>query len=310
MTTKEPIRRRLFGARSACLVLLSLFVAAFAATTTAASHPSPSVRVVSTTLTDLQRPSTYGWPMKPFDRQHPVRSFLDDPRIAKHSAAFHFGIDICAPDGTPVYAVEAGTIWFNSPVALAIVSLDRSHEFGYWHIVPAVKNHQHVALHQLIGYVGKGWEHLHFAERRGGAYLNPLRPGGIGPYSDRTAPTVTRITVAGGAIVVDAHDTPSPAAPGAWRGEPVTPARLRWRLAGQLTWHTIADFRRVMLPAGEFHRIYAPQTRQNHRGIAGRFCFYLARGEEAKALASSNRIIQVEASDTAGNTTVVGWMDV
>ena len=35
--------------------------------------------------------------------------------------------------------------------------------------------------HQLLGYVAKGWEHVHFAERRGGVYVNPLRDGGLGP---------------------------------------------------------------------------------------------------------------------------------
>ena len=45
---------------------------------------------------------SYGWPVKPFDVQHPVRGFFCDPRIgAKGSKAFHFGIDVSAPDGTP-----------------------------------------------------------------------------------------------------------------------------------------------------------------------------------------------------------------
>src|SRR4051794_4247082 len=56
----------------------------------------------------------YGWPVKPFDRQHPVRAFLDDPRIGANGAkAFHFGIDVAAPDGTPVYAVEGGTLYLS-----------------------------------------------------------------------------------------------------------------------------------------------------------------------------------------------------
>src|ERR1700730_6113878 len=32
----------------------------------------------------------YGWPLKPFDPMHPVRAFLNDPRIAGGSQAFHF----------------------------------------------------------------------------------------------------------------------------------------------------------------------------------------------------------------------------
>ena len=40
----------------------------------------------------------YGWPLRPFDRPHPVRGYFDDPRVeygsGEHSLAFHFGIDI------------------------------------------------------------------------------------------------------------------------------------------------------------------------------------------------------------------------
>src|SRR5918992_5831090 len=49
-------------------------------------------------------PAGYGWPVKPFDRQHPVRGYFGDPRIGgAHgtSKQFHFGIDVSAPNGTP-----------------------------------------------------------------------------------------------------------------------------------------------------------------------------------------------------------------
>jgi murein DD-endopeptidase MepM/ murein hydrolase activator NlpD len=56
----------------------------------------------------------YGWPVKPFDRMHPVRGTFDDPRF--HLApnfttaqSFHSGVDISAPDDTPVYAVGPGS---------------------------------------------------------------------------------------------------------------------------------------------------------------------------------------------------------
>jgi len=310
MTTEKPIHSRFTGSRTALLLLLTVVAAGIAAKTTAASHPTARTpNVVMTTVAAPTRTCSYNWPIKPFDRQHPVRSFLNDPRIGSRSSAFHFGIDISAPDGTPVYAVEAGTVWYGSPVSIAVVAFDRSHEFGYWHIVPVVKNHQRVGLHQLLGYIGKGWEHVHFAERRGGEYLNPLRPGGLGPYTDRTAPTVTNITVTDLAVVVEAHDTPWPAVAGAWHNEPVTPARLRWRFTGGRVWHTFVDFRQAMLPASQFDQIYTPETRQNHKGIPGRYCFYLARGPQARALANAAGI-QVEATDTAGNRTVVEWIAV
>src|ERR1043165_2570356 len=54
----------------------------------------------------------YGWPVKPFDRQHPVRANLDDPRNGHGDAkSFHFGVDISAPNGSPVYAVAPGKVF-------------------------------------------------------------------------------------------------------------------------------------------------------------------------------------------------------
>ena len=60
-------------------------------------------------------PAGYGWPVKPFDREHPVRGNFGDPRTvfagpptrrtlmaAGGSFQFHFGVDISAPNGTAV----------------------------------------------------------------------------------------------------------------------------------------------------------------------------------------------------------------
>lgn len=262
------------------------------------------LQLVRTTISKGHRPWSYGWPVKPFDRQHPVRAFLDDPRIGdRGGASFHFGVDIAVPDGTPLYAVEAGTIWFDNPQAIAVVAGDRSHSFGYWHVIPVVKSHQHVALHQLIAYVAKGWGHVHFAERRAGVYVNPLRNGGLGPYTDRTAPTVDEVHVYGSSLAAVAHDTPDPTVPGEWADEPVTPALLRWRIVSTGSahgWKTAVDFRSEMLDSADFTQVYTPETRQNHEGEPGRFSFYLARTWSANTAAT----VQVEVSDTAGNVAV------
>jgi Peptidase family M23 len=253
----------------------------------------------------------YSWPLKPFERQHPVRAFFDDPRIHEGAThAFHFGIDISAPDGTKVYAVEAGKVHIESGMAVSVVAPDGSHTFGYWHILPLVRNHQFVQRHELLGVIGPGWEHVHFAESRDRRYLNPLRPGALGPYADRMPPTVAGVSIARAdsgvlTVVADAFDTPSPRVPGTWADEPVTPALLQWRLvragarAGR--WHTAADFRLEMLGQDRFHDIYAPGTEQNHRGDPGRFCFYLAKRWQP-GLADGEYELQVRATDTRGNT--------
>jgi murein DD-endopeptidase MepM/ murein hydrolase activator NlpD len=274
---------------------------------TGSSHTNlatSALRLDRANVSRKHRTWSYGWPVKPFGRQHAVRAFLDDPRIgSKGGASFHFGIDIAVPDGTPVYAAEAGTIWFDNPQAIAVVALDRSHSFGYWHVTPAVKSHQVVARHQLIAYVAKGWGHVHFAERRNGVYVNPLRDGGLGPYTDDTVPTIDTVHVYGSSLAVVAHDTPDIRVPGAWADEPVTPALLRWRIVragAHAAWKTAADFRSAVCDNADFTKVYTPETRQNHEGEPGLFSFYLARNWSVTGPAT----IQVEVSDTAGNVAV------
>jgi Peptidase family M23 len=260
---------------------------------------------------------SYSWPLQPFDHVHPVRAYFNDPRISGDSRAFHFGIDISAPNGTPVYAVEAGKVHIEDPRAISVATGDDA--FGYWHVVPAVQHHQRVAKHQLLGHVDAPWLHVHFAERRSGSYRNPLRAGALTPWHDDTHPAVTRITfsrdgvevlpaaVSGAVdVIAEAHDPPPIAVPAPWNGLPVTPAKLRWRVLHQGTvarrWHTPVDFAQTLLPQSAFSRIYAPGTRQNHAGEPGRYRFYLAHTWSTTVLPDGNYVLEAEASDLAGNT--------
>jgi hypothetical protein len=313
MTTTEPTQSLTSGLRAALALLLAGLLAAVAATSVSARTTGSagaqahlaigSIRVVSTIISTHRRTWTYDWPVKPFDRQHPVRAYLNDPRIgANGGTAFHFGIDISAPDGTPVYAVEAGTVYFDSPRAIGVLEPDGGRCFGYWHIVPAVKSHQFVQRHQLLGYVEQGWEHVHFAESVHGVYINPLRDGGLGPFVDHTAPTVSWVGFLGNDLVADASDTSLPRVPGAWGGLPVTPALIRVKVGGG-PWQTPVDFRNRMLPRSEYGRIYAPVTRQNHEGEPGVFGFYLVHGLAGR-LGAQGAVVRIEASDMSGNETV------
>jgi hypothetical protein len=241
---------------------------------------------------------------------------FNDPRIAGSSRSFHFGIDISAPNGTPVYAVRAGEVHLEGGRSLAVVAGDTA--FGYWHVVPAVAHHQRVGMHELLGHVEAPWLHLHFAERRAGSYRDPLRPGALSPWADTTAPHVTKIDLArngralpAGAIfgpvdvIAEAHQMPALPVPPPWNGLPVTPARMRWRVRRNnrtvRSWHTPIDFSQGLLPQDQFSRVYAPGTRQNRPGKPGLYRFYLAHTWSTRTLPDGNYDLEVEASDLYGN---------
>jgi hypothetical protein len=267
----------------------------------------------------------YGWPVAPFDAQHAIRGAFDDPRIGLGPAglaemAFHFGVDIVAPDGTPVYAVAPGTV-FRYPDAVA-VRQPGGHEFSYWHVDPVVREHSEVDKGELLGYVRAGWGHVHFAESDGLTYLNPLRPGGLEPYADWTTPIVGPIelrTPTGSPVAAEdvhgrieatvaAYDLPPLAPPPPWQDARWTPALVRWRLLHDgeevLPWRTAADFRTSWLPPVEYDEIYAPGTTQNHPWEPGRYVFWLAHGLDTAELAGGDYEIEVAAEDTRGNTGV------
>jgi hypothetical protein len=259
----------------------------------------------------------YPWPLQPFNSAHPVRAYFNDPRISGPTKSFHFGIDISAPNGTPVYAVEPGTVHLEDARAVSVAAGDGA--FGYWHVVPAVRHLERVSQHQLLGHVEAPWLHVHFAERSGNAYRNPLRAGALTPWVDTTRPSVTAIAfmrdgkavppdLVSGAVdvVAEAHDAPPVPVPAPWHGLPVTPAKVRWRVhhdgAVVRRWHTPVDFTKGLLPQSRFRAIYAPETRQNHAGEPGRYRFFLAHTWSTQLLPDGAYELEVEALDLAGNS--------
>jgi len=289
--------------------------------------------VFATTFTALAAPhagnaGSYGWPLRPFDQQHPVRGFFGDPRIGEgadghaESKTFHFGIDISAADGTPVYATASGRIVWEPqrPETIAIRASD-GRIFAYWHIVPTVRSGQTaVAYGTLLGHISHGWGHVHFAELLGGRYVNPLRAGALTPYRDTTRPTIHAFSFERGGravararlsgrfdLVAEAWDETPMHVPGKWADKPVMPAVVRWRIRGALGaqghWRNAVDFTGTIPEPSSFDSIYAPWTRQNHPWRDGRYRVRLAANWDSATLRGGEHVLEVEAVDTRGNAT-------
>lgn len=274
--------------------------------------------------------NAYPWPVRPFDVQHPVRGGFDDPRSRRGSVdptvdnplSFHDGVDIQAPDGTPVYAVAPGIV--SHPNASAVAVSDVGVTFAYWHIVPVVGSFQYVIRGQLLGYIRPGAGHVHLAEKRFGTYLNPLRRGALAPYRDTTPPVVRSLvfyrcgmrtelpsTSVNGCvdIAVDAYDPPSIPTKPPWRDVVLAPTRITWGgLFSTDAWLPVGftsqtvDFEQLLAPT-DVRAVYAPGTRQNGPNMVGDYRYWLAHNVATSMLGDGEHGLSVTATDIRGNTT-------
>lgn len=280
------------------------------------------------------RAAAYPWPIKPFDRQHPIRGNFGDPRtlrgsidaLGRNPLSFHSGVDIQAPDGTPVYAVTGGEVVFTGRYAIAIgqpyAAASAPLVMGYWHIDRVVANYEYVAPQQLIGYVHPGAGHVHLSEKRYGELLNPLRPGGLAPYVDRKPPVIRGLIVYRSGtddelpadavtgtidLAVDAYDAPPITPRYPWQSAVVSPARISWGGLIEGSWFPLSYRPEVVnfdrLPSVPLEDVYAPGTRQNEPGTAGDYRFWLARRLDTSLLGDGLKTIHVTASDIRGNST-------
>jgi hypothetical protein len=263
--------------------------------------------------------------VKPFFAQHPVRGLFGDPRIGPGSSgqiehSIHFGVDISASDGTAVYATLTGWVSIH-PLHwdTVMVSDGSGRVFEYWHVAPTLKSGHAIAYVTVIGHIEAGCAHVHFAERRGDAYLNPLRAGALGPYVDRQAPLLVGVFFErGGAavapalsgnldVVVEAYDLPAITVPAPWEHVRLTPALVRWRLAGlgapaASSWQVAYEVRGA-LPTTAYAKVFADGTRENRTYRVGRYRFLLMRHPDTARLKDGIYKVDVSISDIRGNTT-------
>jgi hypothetical protein len=150
-----------------------------------------------------------GWPVRPHNRQHPVRgSFLDPRPDPELGAVYHTGVDIAVRDDRPergapagrthrVYAIEGGVVEQATPPG--VCGNVRVGHFGYGHVDARVSPGDRVAAGELIGWTCQGWWHLHLTEwffpgDGSRQLLNPLRPAGkLKPYADTAAPAIHEV---------------------------------------------------------------------------------------------------------------------
>ncbi len=274
-------------------------------------------------------PSSYHWPIKPFDRQHPVRGMFGDPRTlvrfqpfgvtrAGDSGhySFHSGIDIAASPGTPVYPVVSGRVVFAGTDRI-VVFVGRGRSFGYWHLRGNVRKGQRVVADRtVLGWIRRPFDHVHFAEHVPHRFQNPLAPGHLEPYVDHTTPAATGIVLGERSLAIAAVDEPAMPVPGRFAGLPQVPARVEWRLqAGGAwgEWQVAADFRRTIPVRGYFWAVYADGTYQNapvfdrrlYQGVAGRYLFLT--GLDPSRLAPGDYEVEARVTDIRGNSSTSTW---
>jgi Peptidase family M23 len=285
--------------------------------------------------------SAYPWPLKPFDQQHPIRANFGDPRTrflntmltdglqGPGTFLFHNGIDIAAPEGTPVYPVISGKVRYIDESAISVKTKGRG-VFQYFHLLVKVRNGQHVVAGKtVLGTVLRAYGHVHLSEIRGGRVWNPLARGGIAPYRDHTVPQVRAInvrpagsllpfdsaTVCGTVSLVAAADDAAPmAVPGLFAGFPLSPALITWSLArvGGLTYVNdvpAADFRTTIPASRYFWSVYARGSYQNAPRFSnrqyfmpGRFLYNLASYVDTRSYPNGLYEIAVRVADMRGNS--------
>jgi hypothetical protein len=237
----------------------------------------------------------YGWPLAPFNVEHPVRGYVGDPRTRFYMGAldheglvgigafsFHNGIDISADPGTPVYPILSGVVTLVTKDTVVVRS-PRGPLFRYVHIDPMMlKGTPVVARQTVLGVVQWAAGHVHLTEMIGGRVVNPLAPGHLAPYNDTTRPQVTDILLRNQygkevdpkrvtepvSVIAAAHDLPSLPVPGSWNGLPVAPALVTWSLVSLVgdvvvPETVVVDFRERLPFNRNFWRIYARGTYQN-----------------------------------------------
>jgi len=322
----------------------ALLIAALCTLAAALALPAAGVAATPTVTHTQFRPLSYHWPVKPFDRQHPIRGGFGDPRTVSPDEpfgltgpsesgaySFHNGIDIVAAPGTAVYPVVSGRVVRAISDEISIHTAD-GRSFQYYHLSKdrAIRPGKFVvAYHTVLGWIRTRYGHVHLAEIDGHLVHNPLDPGHLEPYHDWTKPAATELYVDDGPVpspvegravglrdrlAVDVSDPPAMDVPGEWSGLPQAPALVEWRMfhAGTYSpWHVVVDFRETEPTPREFWSVYAPGSYQNHPVFDHRLFDnpgrYLYRLNLPNDLQAGLYRLQVQVADVRHNYSTTTW---
>ena len=135
------------------------------------------------TTPSTQAPSSSGW-IKPLKSYTFTSAFGMRLHPVKNKWLMHEGVDLSAPQGTPIYAAKTGQVTrtaYQEGGAGYYVSINHGDGFAsiYMHMTHyIVSPGQHVSAGQVIGYVGSTGistgPHLHFGISYNGTYVNPM----------------------------------------------------------------------------------------------------------------------------------------
>jgi murein DD-endopeptidase MepM/ murein hydrolase activator NlpD len=156
-----------------------------ATTTTTTTPPSSTTTTVAvTTTTTTAPPIPVGGLVCPVQGPHHFRDTWGDPRSGGRT---HKGVDMMADRGTPLVAIESGTVGRLSDGGLGGITVwllgDSGTEYYYAHLdawAPGLAQGQRVEIGGSLGTVGstgnapEEWPHLHFQIHPGGGdAVNP-----------------------------------------------------------------------------------------------------------------------------------------
>ena len=148
-----------------------------------ATYVPPTTRPSGNTSSSNQAPSSSGWicPLKSYTLTSPFGMRVH-PITGKYK--MHNGVDMAAPQGTPIYAARSGKVTTATYQSSAgyYVSINHGDGFAsvYMHMTHyIVSKGQYVNAGQVIGYVGSTGgstgPHLHFGISYNGSYVNPMK---------------------------------------------------------------------------------------------------------------------------------------